>query len=172
MLKRIEKETENARQGKPARIIAKMNGLQEKTIIDALYEASQAGVKIELLVRGMCSLRPGVPGLSENITVISIIGRFLEHHRIYYFENDGGKPDLYCSSADWMSRNLLSRVETCFPILEPACFQQVYTEGLAIYLEDNIGAWILQPDGTYLQRHPDGLAPFSSQQALIEKYSS
>ncbi|MBN2866294.1 MAG: polyphosphate kinase 1 [Thiotrichales bacterium] len=171
MLERIQRETENARNGKPARIIAKMNGLQEKTIIDALYDASQAGVKIELIVRGMCSLRPGVPGLSENITVISIIGRFLEHHRIYYFENDGGKPELYCSSADWMSRNLLSRVETCFPILDQTSFQQIYTEGLAIYLEDNIGAWILQPDGTYLQRHPDGLAPFSSQQALIEKYS-
>lgn len=172
MLERIEREADNARQGKAARIVAKMNGLQEKSIIDALYEASQAGVKIELIVRGMCSLRPGVPGLSDNITVISIIGRFLEHHRIYYFENSGGKPDLYCSSADWMSRNLLSRVETCFPILDSACFQQVYTEGLAIYLEDNVGAWILQPDGTYLQRESQGLAPFSSQQALIEKYSS
>lgn len=171
MIERIQRETENARNGKPARIIAKMNGLQEKTIIDALYEASQAGVKIELIVRGMCSLRPGVPELSENITVISIIGRFLEHHRIYYFENDGGKPELYCSSADWMSRNLLSRVETCFPILDQASFQQIYTEGLAIYLEDNIGAWILQADGTYIQRQPEGLAPFSSQQALIEKYS-
>lgn len=171
MLERIGREAENARQGKPARIVAKMNGLQEKTIIDALYEASQAGVKIELIVRGMCSLRPGIPGLSENISVISIIGRFLEHHRIYYFENSGNKPELYCSSADWMSRNLLSRVETCFPILDPSCFQQVYTEGLAIYLEDNIGAWILQPDGTYIQRQPKGLAPFSSQQALIEKYT-
>ena len=171
MIERIQRETDHARKGKPARIIAKMNGLQEKSIIDALYEASQAGVKIELIVRGMCSLRPGVPGLSENITVISVIGRFLEHHRIYYFENDGGKPELYCSSADWMSRNLLSRVETCFPILDQASFQQIYTEGLAIYLEDNIGAWVLQPDGTYLQRHPEGLAPFSSQQALIEKYS-
>ncbi|MEA3405993.1 MAG: polyphosphate kinase 1 [Pseudomonadota bacterium] len=172
MIERIEREAEHARAGKPARIIAKMNGLQEQSIIDALYDASQAGVKIELIVRGICSLRPGILGLSENITVISVIGRFLEHHRVYYFENNGGKPDLYCSSADWMRRNLLSRVETCFPILDQACFQQVYTEGLAIYLEDNIGAWILQPDGSYIQRKPEGLAPFSSQQALIEKYST
>ena len=172
MIERIQKETENARLGKPARIIAKMNGLQEKTIIDALYEASQAGVQIQLIVRGMCSLRPGVPGLSENIQVISIIGRFLEHHRIYYFENNGGNPELYCSSADWMSRNLLSRVETCFPILDPTSFQQVYTEGLAIYLQDTVGAWILQADGTYIQRQPENGAPFSAQKALIEKYTS
>ncbi|WP_019557938.1 polyphosphate kinase 1 [Thiomicrorhabdus arctica] len=171
MIKRIEREAEHAKAGKPARIIAKMNGLEEQTIIDALYEASQAGVIIDLIVRGICSLRPGIPGLSENITVTSIIGRFLEHHRIYYFENDGGQPDLFCSSADWMKRNLTARVETGFPILDPACFQQVYTEGLAIYLEDNTGAWILQPDGTYIPKPLDGKIPFSAQQALIEKYS-
>lgn len=112
MIKRIEREAEHAQAGKTGRIIAKMNGLEERDIIDALYKASQAGVKIDLIVRGICSLRPGVPGLSENITVTSIIGRFLEHHRIYYFENDGAKPELYCSSADWMKRNLLARVET------------------------------------------------------------
>ena len=171
MIKRIEREAEHAKAGRPARIIAKMNGLEEQTIIDALYEASQAGVKIDLIVRGICSLRPGVPGLSENITVTSIIGRFLEHHRIYYFENDGGQPDLFCSSADWMKRNLTARVETGFPILDPACFQQVYTEGLAIYLEDNTGAWILQPDGSYIPKPQDGKVPFNAQQALIEKYS-
>lgn len=171
MIERIRREAEHASQGKSARIIAKMNGLQEKGIIDALYEASQAGVKIDLIVRGMCSLRPGLPGLSENITVTSIVGRFLEHHRVYYFENSPAHPELYCSSADWMGRNLLSRVETCFPILDPDCFQQVYTEGLAIYLEDNCNAWILQADGRYVQRTPDGSAPFSAQQALIEKYS-
>jgi polyphosphate kinase len=171
MIERIQREAEHARQGKPARIIAKMNGLQEQAIIDALYEASQAGVKVELIVRGMCSLRPGVPGLSENIRVISIVGRFLEHHRVYYFENSGSQPQLYCSSADWMSRNLLSRVETCFPILDPDCFQQVYTEGLGIYLQDNVNAWELQPDGRYLQLTPQGQPAFCAQQALIEKYS-
>lgn len=171
MIERIQREAENARQGKPARIIAKMNGLQEQEIIDALYDASQAGVKIDLIIRGMCSLRPGIPGLSENISVTSIVGRFLEHHRIYYFENHGSEPELYCSSADWMSRNLLSRVETCFPILEADCFQKVYTEGLAIYLEDNVNAWVLQPDGSYLQKTLDGKPAFCAQQALIEKYS-
>lgn len=172
MVERIQREAENARQGKPARIIAKMNGLQEKGIIDALYEASQAGVKIDLIIRGMCSLRPGIEGMSENITVTSIVGRFLEHHRVYYFENNEGEPQLFCSSADWMRRNLLARVETCFPILDKGHFQQIYTEGLAIYLEDNTGAWILQPDGTYCRKEcQDGEEPFSAQQWLIEKYS-
>ncbi|MGM0541606.1 MAG: polyphosphate kinase 1 [Pseudomonadota bacterium] len=171
MIKRIEREAEHAKAGRPARIIAKMNGLEEQTIIDALYEASQAGVRIDLIVRGICSLRPGIAGLSENITVTSIIGRFLEHHRIYYFENDGGQPDLFCSSADWMKRNLTARVETGFPILDPACFQQVYTEGLAIYLEDNTSAWLLQPDGSYIRKPQNGKTPFNAQQALIEKYS-
>ena len=171
MIERIEREAQNAKQGKPARIIAKMNGLEEQGIIDALYKASQAGVKIDLIVRGICSLRPGIPSLSENITVTSIIGRFLEHHRIYYFENDGLKPELYCSSADWMRRNLLSRVETCFPILDPDCFQQVYTEGLAIYLDDNTGAWQLQKDGSYKKRDAINETAFNAQTALIEKYS-
>ncbi|BCN94167.1 polyphosphate kinase [Thiomicrorhabdus immobilis] len=171
MIAKIEREAENARQGKSARIIAKMNGLEEQGIIDALYNASQAGVKIDLIVRGICSLRPGIPGLSENITVTSIIGRFLEHHRIYYFENNGGKPELFCSSADWMRRNLLARVETCFPILDDACFQQVYTEGLAMYLQDNTGAWILQADGSYVAKQPHGEKPYNAQALLIEKYS-
>jgi polyphosphate kinase len=171
MIKRIEREAKHAKADRPARIIAKMNGLEEESIIDALYEASQAGVKIDLIVRGICSLRPGIPGLSENITVTSIVGRFLEHHRIYYFENDGGQPDLFCSSADWMKRNLTARVETGFPILDPACFQQVYTEGLAIYLEDNTSAWLLQPDGSYIAKPQNGQVPFNAQQALIEKYS-
>ncbi len=173
MLRRIEREAENARQGLPARIIAKMNGLQEKDIIDALYAASQAGVQIDLIVRGICSLVPGVPGLSDNIRVRSIIGRFLEHHRIYYFENHGAAPELYCSSADWMRRNLLARVETCFPILDEACFQQVFTEGLAIYLEDTTSAWELQPDGYYVLHQPQGdEVPFNAQLSLVEKYSA
>ena len=172
MIAKIQREAENAKVGKPARIIAKMNGLQEQGIIDALYEASSAGVQIDLIVRGICSLRPGIPNLSENITVTSVIGRFLEHHRIYYFENSQGSPELYCSSADWMQRNLLSRVETCFPILDKDCFQQVYTEGLAIYLEDNIGAWVLQSDGTYVPKQVTATKlAFSAQKTLIEKYS-
>jgi len=171
MIERIERETEQARQGKPARIIAKMNGLQEKSIIDALYKASQAGVKIDLIVRGICCLKPGIKDFSENITVTSIIGRFLEHHRVYYFENSEAQPEIFCSSADWMSRNLCSRVETCFPILDPDCFQQVYTEGLAIYLEDNVGAWQLQPSGEYQPKMPtENQKIFSAQQALIDKY--
>ena len=171
MIEKIQREAKNALAGKPARIIAKMNGLQEKTIIDALYEASQAGVKIDLIVRGICSLRPGIKNLSENITVTSVIGRFLEHHRVYYFENNLGNPEIFCSSADWMSRNLLSRVETCFPILDPHCFQQIYTEGLAIYLEDTTGAWLLQPDGSYLPKTTaKHQKDFSSQKDLIKKY--
>lgn len=171
MVERIQREAENARTGIPSRIIAKMNGLQEQGIIDALYEASQAGVKIELIIRGICCLRPGIPGLSENIRVTSIIGRFLEHHRIYYFEN-AGNPQLFASSADWMRRNLFSRVETCFPIKDPAVFQQIYTEGLAIYLEDNVGAWLLQPDGSYQKTTVSEDTPaFSAQNWLIEKYT-
>ncbi|WP_321275882.1 polyphosphate kinase 1 [Thiomicrorhabdus indica] len=174
MVERIQREADNARKGLPARIIAKMNGLEEEGVIEALYEASQAGVKIDLIIRGICSLRPGVPGLSENITVTSIIGRFLEHHRIYYFANHGKDPELFCSSADWMRRNLFSRVETCFPVLDHECFQQVYTEGLAIYLEDNIGAWQLQPDGCYksVKELNPNLPDFSSQQSLIDKYNA
>lgn len=173
MLQRIAREAENARNGQSSRIIAKMNGLEEKEIIDALYDASNAGVKIDLIIRGICSLRPGVPGMSENITVTGIIGRFLEHHRVYYFENAEGSPELFCSSADWMRRNLQSRVETCFPILDKQNFQQVYTEGLAIYLEDNVGAWLLQPDGSYIQKPKrEDEADFSAQQWLMDKYSS
>lgn len=172
MLERIAREAENARQGLPARIIAKMNGLQEKGIIDALYVASQAGVQIDLIVRGICSLVPGVEGLSENIRVRSIVGRFLEHHRVYYFENHGQEPDLFCSSADWMQRNLLYRVETCFPILDPDCFQQVFTEGLAVYLDDTTSAWELQPDGHYIlhELQADEVL-FNAQESLIEKYT-
>ncbi|QCU90879.1 polyphosphate kinase 1 [Thiomicrorhabdus sediminis] len=171
MIERIQREAENARQGVSARIIAKMNGLDDQDIIDALYQASQAGVQIDLIVRGICSLRPGVSGLSENIRVTSIIGRFLEHHRIYYFQNSTGKPELFCSSADWMRRNLVSRVETCFPILNQQCFQKVYTEGLAIYLEDNQGAWQLHPDGHYHLKTNNTAPPFNAQTALIENYS-
>src|SRR5690606_912042 len=119
VLERIEREAAHARAGRPARIVAKMNALNEAQVVRALYAASQAGVRIDLIVRGACTLRPGVPGVSENIRVRSIVGRFLEHSRVYWFSN-GGAPETFCASADWLERNLLRRVETCFPILDPA----------------------------------------------------
>src|SRR5690606_38417040 len=137
MLQRIERETAHAVAGRPARIVARMNALNEAQVIRALYRASQAGVQIDLIVRGACALRPGVPGISENIRVRSIVGRFLEHSRVYWFGNDG-RPELFCASADWLERNLLRRVESCFPILDPALAQRVFDEALANYLDDNL----------------------------------
>lgn len=170
MLESIDREIAHAQAGKPARIIAKMNGLEEKEIIQALYRASQAGVKVDLMVRGICCLKPGIKGLSENIRVRSILGRFLEHHRIYYFLNDG-EEDLYCASADWMNRNLLRRVETCFPIIDPAAKARVMKEGLRTYLADNVGTWNLRADGSY-QRINSSARPRSAQQELIEMLTS
>ena len=168
VLARIAREAEHARAGRAARIVAKMNALNEPQVIEALYAASQAGVAIDLVVRGACTLRPGLPGVSDNIRVRSIVGRFLEHHRIWWFANDGA-PDLFCSSADWLERNLLRRVETAFPILDAAAAERVYREGLANYLEDNQNAWDLQADGHYLRRQPGkGEAPFSAQLALLD----
>jgi len=165
----IKQEADNARAGKPARIVAKMNGLQERNVIEALYDASQAGVQIDLIIRGMCSLRPGVTGLSENIRVRSVLGRFLEHHRIFYFER-AGEPIVWCASADWMSRNLLARVETCFPVRDPALVQRVLEEGLQIYLLDT-QAWHLCSDGSYRQAEK-AVAPFSAQQFLTDKFQA
>lgn len=150
----IAAEAENARAGKPARIIAKMNALTEQNTIKALYEASQAGVQIDLIVRGACCLRPGLAGVSENIRVRSVLGRFLEHSRIAYFEA-GGEGRLYASSADWMSRNLYRRVESCFPIEDPKIKQRLLEEDLEIYLDDTVAAWDLQPDGTYARSGGD-----------------
>jgi polyphosphate kinase len=130
-----------------------MNSLTETEVIQALYRASQAGVRVDLIVRGICRLRPGLPGVSENIHVRSVVGRFLEHARVFYFEN-GGTPDVYCASADWMTRNLLRRVETCFPILDPELARRVIHESIELYLEDNTQAWILGPDGTYTHTIP------------------
>jgi polyphosphate kinase len=144
----IDREAENALAGRPARIVAKMNALIEPEVIQALYRASQAGVPVDLVVRGVCALRPGVPGVSENIRVRSIVGRFLEHTRICLFEN-GGKPQVFCASADWMNRNLFQRVETCFPILDAALAERAVREGLEIYLGDNTQAWTMRPDGGY-----------------------
>ena len=148
MLAAIHGEIDAARTGKPARIIAKMNSLLEPEIITALYEASGAGVTIDLIVRGVCSLRPGVKGLSENIRVRSVVGRFLEHHRIFYFHADGAQ-NIYLSSADWMERNFFRRIEICFPVLEPKLKRRVLKEGLKPYLTDNAQAWQMDVDGGY-----------------------
>ena len=167
LLSRIEREAKLARAGKKGHIIAKMNALNESGVIRALYEASQAGVKIELIVRGACCLRPGVSGLSENISVRSVVGRFLEHSRVYWFGNND-KPEIFCSSADWMERNLLRRVETCFPILNAELAARVFDEELANYLLDNQQAWQLHSDGSYSRQLPaDDEVPFSAQGALL-----
>lgn len=172
LLAKIAREAANAREGRPARIIAKMNALNEAGVIRALYAASQAGVEIDLIVRGACALRPGVPGLSERIRVRSVVGRFLEHSRVYWFQNDG-EPELYCSSADWMERNLLRRVETCFPLLDPKLAKRVYEEELENYLRDNTQSWVLGPDGQYTRLQPEGdEMPHSAQQSLLAKLCS
>src|SRR5690606_11557002 len=160
---------EHARAGRPARIVAKMNALNEPRVIRALYAASQAGVQIDLFVRGACTLRPQVPGVSDNIRVISVVGRFLEHHRVYWFENDG-RPELFGASADWLERNLLRRVETAFPILDPAVARRVRVEVLDNYLADNVDARELQADGSYVRRTPaEGEPPHSAQAWLLER---
>jgi len=148
LLRALAHEVKIAISGKQARVIAKMNALTDEATIAALYGASQAGVKIDLIVRGACALRPGVKGLSENIRVRSIVGRFLEHHRIYYFRN-GGAPKVYLSSADWMGRNLFRRIEIAWPVLDPKLRKRVVDEGLTPYLEDTRDAWNLQADGEY-----------------------
>ena len=145
----IAREADHARHGRPARIIAKMNSLLDRNIVRELYRASQAGVQIDLIVRGICGLRPGVRGISDRITVRSIVGRFLEHSRIFYFAN-GGEEEVYLGSADWMPRNLLERVEVLFPIKDPMLKQRIRGEILEAYLADNTQARILQPDGKYV----------------------
>ena len=167
ILKKIERETKLAKAGKPGRIIAKMNALNEAQVIRALYAASQAGVQIDLIVRGACTLRPGVDGVSDNIRVRSIVGRFLEHSRVYWFGNDGA-PELYCASADWLERNLLRRVESCFPILDPALVARIRGEVLQNYLDDNVNAWELGSDGEYRKlAPPEGQAAHSAQAFLL-----
>jgi len=164
----IEEETRAAQAGKRGRIIAKMNSLLEPETIDRLYEASQAGVRIDLIVRGVCSLRPGIKGLSENIRVRSVIGRFLEHHRIFYFYA-GGKENVILSSADWMDRNFFRRIELGFPVLDKKLKQRVIGEGLRTYLQDNVQAWEMKPDGSYVKkRRPARSKPHCAQCALIE----
>jgi len=172
VLEFVRRETRNARDGKPARIIAKMNALVEEGVIRALYAASAAGVEIDLIVRGACSLRPGVPGVSENIRVRSILGRFLEHHRVWYFENDG-EPDVWLSSADWMGRNLFRRVEVAFPVRDPALRKRVIDEGLKAYLADNREAWELDAEGRWSRVRPRARSKTrSAQAALLAKMSA
>ena len=172
ILEAIRREQKHAREGKPARVIAKMNALVEEAVIKALYAASQAGVEIDLIVRGACALRPGVAGMSDRIRVRSVVGRFLEHHRIWYFENDG-KEDVYLASADWMGRNLFRRIEIAFPVLDPALKGRAINEGLKPYLADTCDAWELGADGVYLRCKPRGrAAPLSAQQQLIVELAS
>lgn len=171
LLDMIAREAQSASEGKPAHIIAKMNSLTDPKVIKALYKASQAGVKIDLVVRGMCCLRPGIPGVSHNIQVRSIIGRFLEHTRAYYFLN-GGDEQIYLASADWMERNLDKRVETCFPLEGKKLITRVKKE-LEAYLADNTQAWVLQADGRYQRLQPTGnQIPRNAQALMLEKLSS
>lgn len=164
----IERETAHGEKG---RIIFKFNALTEPQMIKALYRASQAGVQIDLVIRGICCLRPGVPGLSENIRVRSIIGRFLEHTRVYYFDNHG-HPDVYCSSADGMERNLMNRIETAFPIEEPALLARL-RDDLDAYLADNCQSWVLQSDGSYIQNQPaEGEERMASQLVLLDRLTA
>ncbi|HSY00716.1 MAG TPA: polyphosphate kinase 1, partial [Acidobacteriaceae bacterium] len=167
----IQRETEHAAAGRPARIVAKMNSLLEQSVIEALYSAAHAGVEIDLIVRGICSLRPGLKNLSERIRVRSIVGRFLEHSRVYYFQN-GGDEEFYCGSADWMPRNLFERCEVIFPIRDAQIKTRVRDEILAAYLADTVKARMLQTDGTYVRvREPgrDGKVPaFSAQDFFID----
>ncbi|OGT36105.1 MAG: RNA degradosome polyphosphate kinase [Gammaproteobacteria bacterium RBG_16_51_14] len=169
MMSYIQYETKCAMEGREAKIIAKMNALVDPEITRALYEASRAGVKIELIIRGICCLRPGVPDISENIQVRSIVGRFLEHTRVFYFFH-GGEEIIICSSADWMQRNFFHRVETCFPIEEKRPRDQIIKFGLINYLSDNTQAWLLQADGTYKKIKPGSNKPRSAQEACLEQY--
>ncbi len=165
LLKLIAREAEHAKEGRPAGIVAKMNALLDRATVEALYAASQAGVEIDLVIRGMCSLRPGVKGLSERIRVRSIVGRLLEHSRIFSFTN-GGEDEVYCGSADWMPRNLHERCEVVFPVTQPDLSERLRKEILGAYLADNVKARILQADGEYV-RAPKTGAPFAAQDYLM-----
>ncbi|HLF11776.1 MAG TPA: polyphosphate kinase 1, partial [Gammaproteobacteria bacterium] len=168
LLSLIKRETQHAAAGGTGHIIAKLNAVVEPEVIRALYEASSAGVYIDLIVRGICCLRPGIPGVSENIRVRSIVGRFLEHSRCYYFHN-GGDEEIYCASADWMERNFFRRIEVMFPILGAALKTRLMAD-LDVYLADNTQAWELQADGRYLQLSPKpNEEPASAQLILLRQ---
>jgi polyphosphate kinase len=165
----IRREQEHAQAGRPAHIVAKINALLEPSLIEALYAASQAGVEIDLIVRGLCILRPGVKGLSERIRVRSIVGRFLEHSRIFHFAN-GGNDEIYIGSADWMPRNLFERCEVVFPVRDPAALARIHDEILPAYLADTLKARLQQPDGSYQRASKvlKELKPFSAQEFLMQ----
>jgi polyphosphate kinase len=170
LILRIEREIEHTRTGNTGRIIVKVNALIEAQIIDALYRASAAGVKVDLIVRGICSLRPGIPGLSENIQVRSIVGRFLEHSRVYYFHNNG-KEEFFCSSADWMDRNFFRRTETCFPIRQRPLKERLKAD-LELFLADNCQAWQMNGDGSYEKLEPGDAEPVSAQHTLLSRLAT
>jgi polyphosphate kinase len=170
VLRAIQNEARLAKSGKRGHIIAKMNALLEPETINALYEASQAGVKIDLIVRGVCALRPGVAGLSDNIKVRSVIGRFLEHTRIFYFRNDL-QHNVYLSSADWMDRNFFRRIEVCFPVLDKKLKKRVLDEGLKIYLQDNCQAWEMDSAGHYRRKHTRRAAKKCAQIELLNQFT-
>jgi polyphosphate kinase len=167
ILDKIEREIEHAKAGKPTHIMAKMNALIEPQVISALYAASCAGVQVDLIVRGVCCLRPGIPGVSENIRVRSVMGRFLEHPRVYYFKN-AGEEEIYCASADWMPRNFFRRVEVAFPILDEGLRKRVYDEAFSLYLQDNTQAWVLDSLGRYKRLSPEAAElPLAAQEVLM-----
>lgn len=167
----IEREADDARAGKKSRILARVNALVEPGLIQALYRASQAGVPIDLVVRGQCALRPGIPGVSETIRVRSIVGRFLEHSRVFHF-HAGGDETTFCASADWMARNLFGRVETCFPIDDAKLRARVIEEGLLVHLRDDTQAWLLASDGTYRRAERGDGEPYSAQAELVKRLGS
>jgi polyphosphate kinase len=171
VISKLAREAEHARAGRPARVIAKMNALVEPQAIEALYRASCAGVKVDLIIRGVCALRPGVPGVSENIRVRSVVGRFLEHSRVFYFDN-GGEPEMFCASADWMERNFFRRVEIAFPIQRESHRERILRD-LDLCLRDNVQAWELQSDGSYkrVERKPDE-KPLIAQNELLAIYAA
>lgn len=167
LLELIRRETRNAQTGGTGHIIAKINALVEPQLIQALYEASNAGVIIDLIVRGICCLRPGIPGVSENIRVRSVIGRFLEHTRCYYFHN-GGEEDVYCASADWMDRNMFRRIEVMFPVLDRSIKRRLISD-LDLYLADNTQSWNLSAGGQYQPLTADDDIPVRVQTELLEQ---
>ena len=169
LLRKIQREIDRAKEGMPARIVIKVNAVAEPLLIQALYRASMAGVRVKLIVRGICCLRPGVPGISENIEVRSIIGRFLEHSRIYCFEN-GGHTEVYAASADFLPRNMFRRVEACFPIEHRKLAERI-RDDLELYLKDDTQAWILNADGTYIREAPENQAGIAVQRLLLERFA-
>ena len=170
LLSKIQREIDNKRRGEDARIIAKMNALIEPQIIQALYQASMAGVKVDLIVRGICALRPGLPGISDNIHVRSIVGRFLEHSRVYYFHN-AGDTELYLASADWMERNFFRRVEVAFPV-QSSRYKARIIHDLETYLGDNTQAWLLQADGNYIKAQVGGKPLLTAQQEFLSRINT